>query len=447
VLLSRYLGGKTEILPPILGLVERFCAPGDRVLDAFTGSLAVSMALKGAGYEVAGTDLNALSATYAGAYLLPTAPEHLALDAGALLGRPVPAAVDARLASLRGRPGWGFLADPAAAEAYRGLLALLGHLDGLDPRGAPRTHFFDAYSPDGGRAAFRSSRGRSGTRRFFTGPNALRLDVMLGQLREWRAGGLPPAVLDLLTAVVCHASEKVANTQGTWHDFPRDTWDSRAFKPLTLAPPPLDGVLTGGVLTHDHGREEDSEAYAARLAPVRLAYLDPPYNFRQYTAYYHLPNLLCRYPHLDDPDAWFDGLAYVRGQNMTGDRSSQFCGTRSFVPALRRLLAAVPAEVVVLSYFTGRNHWARFDSESDDTGLHLLGNLLSEDTFEPGSLEVLRVPRTNYASYGGFTARTIDELLLVARKRRPVGTAPTRRREAVSSEVGDRRAPCARCDC
>jgi adenine-specific DNA-methyltransferase len=182
-------------------------------------------------------------------------------------------------------------------------------------------------------------------------------------------------------------------------------------------PPPLDGVVVGAGLAHEHGREEDVESYAARLAPVRLAYLDPPYNFRQYTAYYHLPNLICRYPRLDDPDAWFEGLAYVRGQNMADDRPSAFCGVRTFVPAMRRLLAALPAEVVVLSYFTGRNHWARFDSGPDDTGLRLLGDLLREDGFEPNSLEVVRVPRTNYASYGGYTARTVDELLLVARKR------------------------------
>ena len=420
MLLSRYLGGKTGILPAILSLVGRWCAPGDRVLDAFSGSLAVSMALKGAGYSVAATDLNRLSRTFAGAYLLPTGPADLGVDAARVLGHPVPAAADARLDSLRGRPGWGFLADDAGAAAYRNLLALLLHLDALPPGGAHGTHFFDAYSPHGARAAFTSSRGRSGTRRFFTGGNAARLDVMLGQLREWRlAGAVGPAVLDLLTAVVCHASEKVANTQGTWHDFPRASWDTRAFKPIALAPPPLDTVFTRPARAHDHGSEADVGSYVAGLAPVRLAYFDPPYNFRQYSAYYHLPNLICRYPHLADPAAYFADLAYVRGQNMTDDRPSEFCGSRSFVPALRRVLAATPAEVVVLSYFTGRNHWSEFDAGPDDTGLRLLSALLTEDQFVPGSLEVLRVPRTNYASYGGFTARTVDELLLVARKRVP----------------------------
>jgi adenine-specific DNA-methyltransferase len=416
VLLSRYLGGKTEILPEILGLAAKFCAPGDRVLDAFSGSLAVSMALKAAGYEVAATDLNRLSSTFATAYLAPTGPGDLAVDSAAVLRRPVSGATEARLAALRGRGGYAFLADPAAAAVYRELLALLTHLQELDGP-APSTHFFDAYAPDGARAAYTSSRGRSGTRRFFTGANAARLDLMLHQLRVWQQeGAVPPAVLALLTAVACSASEKVANTQGTWHDFPRAAWDARAFKTLTLVPPPLDGVFVPGSRRHTHGCEQDVEAFVADLAPVRLAYLDPPYNFRQYTAYYHLPNLICRYPWLPDPDAYFAELAYVRGQNMADDRPSQFCGTRTFVPAMRRLLRVVPAEVVVLSYFTGRNHWSSFDSGPDDTGLDLLGALLSEEPFEPGSLEVVRVPRTNYASYGGFRARTVDELLLVARK-------------------------------
>lgn len=436
MLLSRYLGAKTEILPSILGLVGRWCGPGDRVLDAFSGSLAVSMALKGAGYEVAATDLNRLSRTFAGAYLLPTRPADLTVDAAAVLGRPVRAEVDARLDGLRGRPGWRFLDDGEARAAYRGLLALVAHLDGLRPTPATPAHFHDAYSPDGPRAAFTSSRGRTGTRRFFTGPNARRLDVMLDQVRSWRLDGtLRPAVLDLLTAVVCHASEKVANTQGTWHDFPRATWDGRAFKPLTLVPPPLDGVLTGPGLRHAHGHEQDVGSFVAGVAPVRLAYFDPPYNFRQYSAYYHLPNLICRYPHLDDPAAYFDALSYVRGQNMADDRPSEFCGARSFVPAMRRLLRATPADVVVLSYFTGRNHWSDFDSGPDDTGLRLLGSLLTEDQFEPGSLEVVRVPRTNYASYGGYTARTIDELLLVARRRGPQVAGPAARSATASAAM------------
>lgn len=66
----------------------------------------------------------------------------------------------------------------------------------------------------------------------------------LSQLRSWRQQrALPESTHWLFVAVACHALEKVANTQGTYHDFPRDVWDSRAFKPLTLAPPPLSALL------------------------------------------------------------------------------------------------------------------------------------------------------------------------------------------------------------
>src|SRR5712675_2396750 len=60
-------------------------------------------------------------------------------------------------------------------------------------------------------------------------------DVGLAGPQATYAGtSLSHQMLDTCLAVVCHAVEKVANTQGTYHDFPRTTWDSRALKPLTL---------------------------------------------------------------------------------------------------------------------------------------------------------------------------------------------------------------------
>jgi hypothetical protein len=47
--------------------------------------------------------------------------------------------------------------------------------------------------------------------------------------------------------------------------------------------------------------------------------------------------------------------------------------------------------------------------------------LLQEDTFEPGSLTITEVPRKNYASYGGYRARDVHELLLMA-DRKPIPT-------------------------
>ena len=69
MLLSRYLGNKAALLRPILDITATRCQPGDRVLDAFAGSLAVSMAYKNAGYVVSANDINRLTDTFARAYL------------------------------------------------------------------------------------------------------------------------------------------------------------------------------------------------------------------------------------------------------------------------------------------------------------------------------------------------------------------------------------------
>jgi|SRR5579872_1301710 len=420
MLLNRYLGNKSDLIPPLTALVAEYCQPGDAIFDAFSGSLAVSMALKRRGYRVSANDLNLLSWTFAQAYLIPgdlEPSDHLLPKS---LARSKTAEVDAQMQQLSSMAGYTFLSNPLLAERYQQLLLVLSYLDTLSARQLPsdarRNDFYDAYCPEGKRSAFISLRGKRGNRRFFTPANAERLDLMLSQVRLWsRRSLLSPYLEALLLSIICFASEKVANNQGTWHDFPRSEWDSRAFKPLTLMPPALDPMFEGAG-GHWHGREADTSEVIDSLSPQRLAYFDPPYNFRQYTAYYHLPNLICRYCEISDLDHYFEGLEYVRGQNMVYDRPSAFCSARAFLPAMRDLLTRTPSEVVVVSYFTGKNHWSQFDSDPDDRGLRLLSELLQEPPFKPGTLQVIKVPKTNYASYGGYSARQVDELLMVAEK-------------------------------
>lgn len=419
MLLSRYLGNKAALLDAILDMTAKRCMTGDRVLDIFAGSLAVSMAYKAAGYSVTANDVNGLSAAFGRAYLEPTSIAEFPLDSLVSKRRAAVLRMEAQaqLRSLVGRPGFEFLDGEADRIRYRDLVATLRHLQLVedDEIAGPycRTDFFDAYCPEGRYSAFKSSRGSTGRRRFLTAENAHRLDLILSQLRAWRAAALlPEAAHWLCLSVTCHALEKVANTQGTYHDFPRDIWDSRAFKPLTLQPPALDGVL-GGAGGHLIGNE-DSSTFVSHAGHHRLMYVDPPYNFRQYTAYYFLPNVVCRYPDLEDPETYFAQLAYVRGQNPDDDFSSDFCSAGKFIPAMRSLLAQADVDSVLVSYFTGKNHWSSFDSGRDDTGLKELSTLLTSELFVADSLFVREVQRKNYASYGGYRARDVHELLLLA---------------------------------
>jgi len=420
--LARYLGSKQAMLAPLVATIASHCEPGAHVVDAFSGSLAVSLALKQAGYRVTANDVNLFSAVLGEAYLLPSAPPPC--DACEIVGGRRAArllsGVQAATKALEGNPGFAFLANDEWRSHYENFLVLQQHLLRVRPQDLPtvhrRTHFFDAYCEEGKHSAFVSTRGARGRRRFFTPANARRIDLAINSIRMWHRDGVTDAQTHaLLVSSLMRAVEKVSNTQGTYHDFPRSLWDSRALAPLTFESLPLDGVI-GGVGGHRVGRERDSLDFIKEVDQHQVLYLDPPYNFRQYTAYYFLPNVLCRYPDMDDPDEYFAGLRYVRGQRPDDDFTSTFCKPAKFIDEMRTLIRRAQCQTVVVSYFTGRNHWSAFDSGPDDTGRRRLSEMLSEAMFEPGSLSVIEIPRRNYASYGGFTARTVNELLLVAQK-------------------------------
>lgn len=421
-MLARYLGSKQAILGPLVETIASQCEPGAHVVDAFSGSLAVSLALKQAGYRVTANDVNLFSAVLGEAYLLPSAPP--SCDAHAILGpqraKRLLRGAAAATKALEGSPGFAFLNKEEWRRRYENFLALQQHLLRVRNQDLPvvhrRTHFFDAYCEDGKHSAFVSSRGARGNRRFFNPANARRIDLAINTIRMWhRDGATDMQTHALLLSTLLRAVERVSNTQGTYHDFPRSAWDSRALAPLAFELLPLDGVI-GGVGGHRIGRECDSLDFIKDVDEHQVLYLDPPYNFRQYTAYYFLPNVLCRYPDLDDPDDYFAGLRYVRGQRPDDDFTSTFCKPSKFIDEMRTLIQRARCRTVVVSYFTGPNHWSAFDSGPDDTGRQRLSAMLSEEIFEPGSLSVIEIPRRNYASYGGFTARTVNELLLVARK-------------------------------
>jgi adenine-specific DNA methylase len=425
-MLKRYLGNKTVLLEDILQSVRERAAPGELVCDVFSGSLAVSLALKRAGYRVAANDINLFSSVLGRAFILNSDIPEVALED--LVGAKARARSFRKMAEVgvdgeNRRAGYNYVQAPEHRERAVELLALLLHLQdatGMKRLGNrfARSDFFDHYCEAGALSAFTSSRGRTGRRRFFSASNARHIDAVLNRMRYWRSAGLLTDALEaMLLSVVLRAVERVSNTQGTYHDFPRDTYDSRALRPLGLALPALDGLL-GPDADHLVGVERDSLDFIAEVPDHAVLYVDPPYNFRQYTAYYFLPNLLCRYPALEDPAAYFADVRYVRGQNPNDDFVSSFCKAKQFIPSLRALIENAKTRTVVLSYFDGRNHWNDFKSDCNGEGYRRLTEFFSDEgIFTPGSLAVRPVTRLNYQSYGGYKARKISEYLFSADKR------------------------------
>ncbi|MEV7873180.1 DNA adenine methylase [Microbacterium sp. NPDC089188] len=426
-MIQRYLGNKTRYLEHLLTTFRAHAEEGAHVVDLFSGSLSVSLAMKEAGYRVSANDANLLSNIIGEAFLVPTGVPEADL---ALIPERARGACfrEAQAVVLSER---GFAVTRAAGQQHLAtrLVALTLWLNMVEQSDlAPRyrrTDFFDTYTEEGKNSGYTSSRGRSGRRRFFSSSNGKRIDVALGQVRLWsRSGAISPPVEAYLLATLMRAVERVANTQGTFHDFPRETWDARALTPLRVEAASTDPMVSP-VAGHRVGREEDSREFVKTVDPHAILYLDPPYNFRQYSAYYFLLNLVCRYPSITDLDDYFSKVTFVRGQNPEDDFTSSFCSSKMFLSDMGAVMRDAQADTVVVSYYTGANHWSKFNSDRNDTGLELLRGLMTGTMFEPESFTALEVERKNYASYGGYKARTVQELILVAKKRRQSGAART----------------------
>jgi adenine-specific DNA-methyltransferase len=87
---------------------------------------------------------------------------------------------------------------------------------------------------------------------------------------------------------------------------------------------------------------------------VGLAYLDPPYNQHRYDSNYHVWETIVAW----DAPAHY-GVACKREDLRDPSRRSAFNGRRTMPAALGRVITAVRAEVVILSY--NNESWLGFD--------------------------------------------------------------------------------------
>lgn len=387
ILIQRYLGNKSVMNAEIVEVIKDLANPGDLIFDAFSGSLAVSSALRGAGYEVACNDINHFSWSFAKAFFTsPTIP------------------------SLTGSK------QPTNKEWADAVHELTAPYEASFPVSSRRTDIFDNYCEEGSLSAFVSQRGSSGRRRFFSPENSILIDRALSRIRHYtRIGRFSEQVRCILISCLLNAIEKISNTQGTYHDFPREFVDQRALKKLRIKPPIPE--YFDGPVSHHIGRAQDSLAFAKTLPAHKVIYLDPPYNFRQYTSYYFMLNLISRYPEIEDIDAFFRGIKFVRGQNMDDDFKSTFCIKKEFIPSLGELIINAKTDYVVMSYFDGANHWGSFkNSEAETLGRAVIERFFSSSLFIKDSFSCIPVSRINYQSYGGHNAKAIQEFLFVAKK-------------------------------
>ncbi len=170
--------------------------------------------------------------------------------------------------------------------------------------------------------------------RFFQPKNGERVDAIRDHLEEHYRGSVLFPIL--LTALML-AADRVDSTTGVHMAYLKQ-WAPRAHRELQLRAPELipgKGLALRG----------DALDVAASLPRVDLAYLDPPYNQHRYFTNYHVWETLVRW---DSPDHY--GVACKRVDARDETTKSDFNRKAEMPNALRRVIEAVDAEVLLVSY-------------------------------------------------------------------------------------------------
>lgn len=417
--MEKYLGNKAALLPLLESFITSRLSNVSTISDLFSGTTNVSRYFAARGYGVVIGDLNRFSYVLAQAYVGQAEPP--AFDQ--LTGLRKNAARVDRLQvefhrALR-KSGDTYLPGYAPAQlwgAFRPLANVLAHLQDIGDRNNKPWIVTEYFTQWGRKAAFQSMRGSVGKRNYFSRSNALVLDGILRTIRAWwlEERLTRDELFTLLTSVL----EEVvitANVSGTFHDFNRDRLWPNALQPFFLRLPLIRTACQSVEITND-----DAVLAAGYISAHDVCYIDPPYNFRQYSAYYHFLNFVAATPVIEDLATYLDGLSHVRGQNPEDDASSDFCSKARFVSVLRTLIERTPAENFVLSYYNGRNHWNHWSAVDTPTseGLVRLTALFADrelfDEFEV--VPALNV-RRNYQSRAGERKALINEYLLMGHKR------------------------------
>ncbi|WP_316235273.1 MULTISPECIES: DNA adenine methylase [unclassified Bradyrhizobium] len=242
----RYIGSKTSTLPWLESFVARMAPGATSLCDPFAGTCTVSRHFKRLGYRIFTGDVLSLS--------------H---------------AMQVATVRLNRRPDFRLLSALRVIRSRReptNLKRVFAYLNALDPQKGYLTKHFS----------------RAAGRMFFTDANAMKIDAVRAKISDWEARGLlSPSELQFLLASLLVASDKVANTAGTYYAHLKQV-SRKAAKQLHLVP--LEAFSNGQV---NVCRIADArEVVAASVAD--LLYLDPPYNERDYGGYYHLPETIVR---------------------------------------------------------------------------------------------------------------------------------------------------------
>ena len=326
----RYIGNKTKLLDFIGSVLDEQRIQSGIAFDAFSGTASVGRYLKRHGFDVYACDLMTYSFVFQKA-LIET-------DCVPQFGQVINS--DATLSAIRRTPAFrryvdsrfGSQADLFASTSsdYRAFHDVACYLEQF----LPGTDDFITTH-------FSADDSALGERMFFTRGNARRIDAVRVKLEDWRRSGLlGDGDYYPLLASLLEAADAVANTTGVYAAFVK-SWQANSQRPLRLSVPNL--VINTG--RHCEAIQGDANDVIDRVPSLTLLYLDPPYNTRQYSSYYHVPELIAK--------GWHAGVPSLRGKTgliEDSDKKSKWSTRGGCISALDQLLSKADARHVLMSY-------------------------------------------------------------------------------------------------
>jgi adenine-specific DNA-methyltransferase len=358
----RYIGNKTKLLGFIGEFLDDKGIRPVRAFDAFSGTAAVGRFLKEKGAGVVSCDLMAFSYVFQRAYIVADRYPRfsgLADDPDVTHARARPdfgARVDHRV-TRRLEGGSARAMRKTSPAATRPLDEILVYLDSyLDPHESFISRHFAAPDPRSVKHATDLSAGGTAiakaepttsplaARMYFALDCARRIDAIRERLHDWHVtGAISDDEFYLLLAALLEAADSVANTTGIYAAYIKQ-WQPNALRDLRLRLPSIVPRARQRARASCEAFLGDVSQIAPRAGRFDLLYLDPPYNTRQYSAYYHVPEIIAR--------GWFGEPLVLRGKTglPAGGAKSAWSTRAQCVLALEQLIETVDADHIILSY-------------------------------------------------------------------------------------------------
>lgn len=430
--MDKYIGNKKVIVDGIEAFLKKKKIKKRMFIDIFAGTTNVSQYFKQKGYSIICNDINDFSYVFGKVYVENnTFPKfERLLSSDEFIGFDINENdYDRNLEYIKRKIegdklfGTSYYEKVNFETGIKPLIQVIQYLNNVDISRLNEVEslFYDYYCIEGDKAEYVSSRGTTGKRNYFLPENAKKLGKILSVIKNWRNKELINE-MECYILQVCVIEEVTlnANVNGTFHDFNRKKLYPNAEAKLVLKPIMLNIVDVSAeyyVFKCDANKIKDDARFSQIDISDSILYIDPPYNFRQYSAYYHMINFIARYCEIDDVLAYAKGFKYVRGQNMTDNFNSQYCYKDSFIPALESLILGIKSKHVVISYYDENNHWNHGKEKISMEGRkNIVGIFKSIGEFEKYDKQPYTIERKNYQSQSGGCKKMVDELLFYARR-------------------------------